>query len=111
MKLFKKKASSCCNANFDQKSMQQALKKQEEGAKIKVLGTGCAKCIALEKSVRDALDEMGSSEAIDHITDFTEIASYGIMSTPALVVNGMVISYGKVLNKDEVINLLNKVGI
>ena len=45
---------------------------------------------------------------IDHVTDFAEIASYGVMSTPALVLNGEVISYGKVLTVDEVKALLSK---
>ena len=45
---------------------------------------------------------------IEHITDFAEIASYGVMSTPALVFNGEVISYGKVLTADEVKALLSK---
>lgn len=44
--------------------------------------------------------------SIDHITDFVEISSYGVMTTPALVVDGKVVSYGKVLSKDEVIGLL-----
>ena len=46
---------------------------------------------------------------IDHVTDFAQIASYGVMSTPALVVDGKVVSYGKVLSKDEVKSLLQKV--
>ena len=45
---------------------------------------------------------------IDHVTDFPQIASYGVMSTPALVVDGKVVSYGKVLKKDEVVNILLK---
>lgn len=45
---------------------------------------------------------------IDHITDFTQIAAYGVMSTPALVVDGKVIAYGKVLKTEEVVKLLQK---
>ena len=45
---------------------------------------------------------------IEHVTDFTQIAAYGVMTTPALVVNGKVVSYGKVLKKEEVVNLLLK---
>ena len=66
-------------------------------AAIQVLGSGCAKCHALEEAVRDALEELG----MDHVTDFTRIAAYGVMSTPALVVQGSVVSYGKVLSKEE----------
>ena len=47
--------------------------------------------------------------AIDHVTDFTQIAAYGVMTTPALVVDGKVVSYGKVLKTGEVVKLLQKV--
>ena len=70
-------------------------------AAIQVLGSGCAKCHALEEAVRDALEELGMDVPIDHVTDFTRIAAYGVMSTPALVVQGSVVSYGKVLSKEE----------
>ena len=70
-------------------------------AGIKVLGSGCAKCAALEDAVREALTELGMDTAIDHVTDFAQIAAYGVMTTPALVVDGKVASYGRVLKKDE----------
>jgi predicted thioredoxin/glutaredoxin len=44
--------------------------------------------------------------AIDHVTDFSQIAAYGVMSTPALVIDGKVVSYGKVLKPEEVVTLL-----
>lgn len=84
-------------------------KKKEQG--IKILGSGCSKCIALEKSAWEALVELNVEENIDHITNFSQITSYGVMSTSALVVNGKVVSYGKVLNKDEVKELLEQNGI
>lgn len=84
-------------------------KKKEQG--IKILGSGCSKCLALEKSAREALAELNVEENIDYITDFSQIASYGVMSTPTLVVNRKVVSYGKVLNKDEVKELLEQNGI
>ena len=68
---------------------------------VKVLGSGCAKCNALEEATRAALVELGMDITIDHVTDFTQIAAYGVMTTPALVVDGKVVSYGKVLEKDE----------
>ncbi len=46
---------------------------------------------------------------MDHVTDFSQIAAYGIMSTPALVIDGKVVSYGRVLKKQEVIDILRKV--
>ena len=48
---------------------------------------------------------------IDHVRDFEKIAAYGVMTTPALVVDGQVVSYGKVLKKDEVISILKKVSV
>ncbi len=78
---------------------------------VKVLGSGCAKCNALEKSAKEALIELKYEPLIDHVTDFSEIASYGDMSTPALVVEGKVVSYGKVLKKQEVVDILRKVVI
>ena len=52
--------------------------------------------------------ELGMDTAIDHVTDFTQIAAYGVMTTPALVVDGKVVSYGKVLKKDEAKVLIQK---
>lgn len=77
---------------------------------VKILGGGCAKCAQLEKATVDALTELGINAAIEHVTNFEKIAAYGVMSTPALVINNKVISYGKVLNKKEVIKLLGKIG-
>ena len=110
MKLFGKKKetkSCCCSGNCTSETMQNAeSKKQEQG--IKIPGSGCAKCMELEKSTRTALSELQLNYEIEHIKDFAEIASYGVMSTPALVVDGEVISYGKVLTVEEVKALLTK---
>lgn len=75
---------------------------------VKVLGSGCAKCNALEKAVQAALEELGMVTSIDHVTDFGQIAAYGVMSTPALVVDGKVLSCGRVLNKEEAKDLIQK---
>lgn len=75
---------------------------------VKVLGSGCAKCRALEESVRSALEELGMDAAVDHVTDFSRIAAYGVMSTPALVIDGKVVSYGKALSKDEAKAVIQK---
>ena len=66
-------------------------------------------CNELEESTKEALAELGMDTTIDHVTDFAEIATYGVMSTPALVVDGKVVSYGKVLKKDEVVKILQNV--
>lgn len=73
----------------------------ESAVSIKVLGSGCAKCGALEDAVRAALTELGITAEIEHVTDFAQIAAYGVMTTPALVVDGKVVSYGRVLKKGE----------
>ena len=75
-------------------------------ASIKVLGSGCAKCNELEANVKKALEELGMDTTIEHVTDFAQIAAYGVMSTPALVVAGKVVSYGKVLKVEEAIKIL-----
>ena len=87
-------------------SLAEAEKK-ESG--IKILGGGCAKCNALEAATEEALRELGMDATIDHVRDFEKIAAYGVMTTPALVVDGQVVSYGKVLKKDEVKALIQKV--
>ena len=104
------KETSCCDVSYSSENIEKAEEKKKENG-IKILGSGCAKCIALEKSTKEALTELNVKENIDHITDFTQIASYGVMSTPALVINGKVVSYGKVLNKDEVKDLLKHNGV
>ena len=78
-------------------------------AGVKVLGSGCAKCHALEDAAKAALEELNMDTTIDHVTDFAQIAAYGVMTTPALVVDGKVVSYGKVLKKDEAKALIQKV--
>ena len=103
------KSSCCCGGNCDCESMEQAEKAKSEGARVKVLGSGCAKCNALEAATKAALEQLGMDTTIEHVTDFSKIAAYGVMSTPALVVDGKVVSYGKVLKTDEVVNILNKV--
>ena len=111
MGLFSKKKeeakSCCCGGNCTPEMMAQA-EVSKTAAGVKVLGTGCAKCNALEAATREALGELGMDTAIDHVTDFTQIAAYGVMTTPALVVDGKVVSYGKVLNKEEAKILIAK---
>lgn len=73
-----------------------------------VLGGGCAKCNELEASVRAALAELGWQEEVGHVTDFVQIAALGVMTTPALLVDGKALSSGRVLNKDEAKALLQQ---
>ena len=69
---------------------------------IKVLGTGCANCNKLEKNVKDAMTDLGLADPVQKVTDIQEMLSYGIMSTPALVVDGKVKFSGQVPNKEEI---------
>lgn len=82
---------------------------ETKGLSILILGSGCKNCRTLEANARAALELLGNPEAsVDHVTDFTEIARYGIMSTPGLVVNGKVLSAGKVLKPEEIASLLKE---
>ncbi len=69
---------------------------------IKVLGPGCPKCHALEKAVKEVLEETGINAEVKKITGIKEIAEHGIMLTPGLVINGKVKSVGKVLSKSNI---------
>ncbi|WP_243292346.1 thioredoxin family protein [Bacillus sp. FJAT-47783] len=69
---------------------------------IKVLGTGCAKCKRLEKNVEAAVEDLRMDASIVKVTDFKEIAKYGVMSTPALVVNDQLVVSGKVPKSEEI---------
>lgn len=63
---------------------------------IKILGTGCVKCGHLEAATRTAVDELGLDIDIEKVTDPGEIVSWGVMSTPALVIDDEVVLAGKV---------------
>jgi len=74
--------------------------------KIKVLGAGCANCQALEKRTAEAVASLGLHAEIEKVTDYGEIASYGVMSTPALVVDETVVLSGRVPKVAELESLL-----
>jgi small redox-active disulfide protein 2 len=75
---------------------------------IKVLGPGCTNCTTLEKRTNDALAATGVTATVEKITDFAEIASYGVMSTPGLVIDGEVVVSGRVPKADEIEALLKR---
>ena len=74
---------------------------------IKVLGTGCPKCKALTKAVEEVISETGMDATINKVEDINDIMQYGVMVTPALVVDGKVVASGKVPKKEELKKLLN----
>lgn len=73
---------------------------------IKILGSGCKKCGMLAENALAAAHAAGKTAEIVKVTDFAEIAGYGVMSTPALVVDEKLIASGKVLTIDEISALL-----
>lgn len=74
--------------------------------KIKVLGSGCHNCKILEANTKKALEEMKIKATIEKVTDIEKIIEYGVMSTPALVVDEVVVSYGRVLSPEEIKKIL-----
>lgn len=75
---------------------------------IKILGSGCKNCITLKENTEAALKETGMEAEIIKVTDFKDIMAFGVMSTPALVVDEKVVSFGKVLKPQEIANILKK---
>ncbi len=75
--------------------------------KIQILGTGCAKCNNLSQVTKKAADELGVPYEFEKVSDFMRFAEFGVMVTPALVVNGVVKSTGKVPSLEEVKKLIN----
>ena len=75
---------------------------------IKVLGTGCPRCKALERTTREVVAEMGIEATIEKEEDIVKILGYGIMHTPALVIDGKVVLSGRVPSASEVKEALSK---
>jgi small redox-active disulfide protein 2 len=74
----------------------------QSGLRIYVLGMGCARCSQLESDVRDILSELKIAADLRHITDLKEIATYGVLGSPALVINNKVVSVGDVPPKSKI---------
>ncbi|MFA5077140.1 MAG: thioredoxin family protein [Candidatus Micrarchaeia archaeon] len=77
--------------------------------KIKVLGSGCANCKKLEANVKKACEQLGISADVEKVQDYGKIAAYGVMSTPALVVDDEVRVYGRVPEVEEIKRILGAV--
>jgi small redox-active disulfide protein 2 len=75
---------------------------------IKVLGTGCANCKRLEATTREAVASMQLDATITKVEDITSIMSYGVMRTPALVINEKVVIYGRIPSIEEVKTVIQK---
>ncbi len=76
--------------------------------KIEVLGTGCAKCKTLEAVAKEAIAKSGLFVQLEKVEDIMKIMEYQVVSTPALVIDGKVVSTGKVLSVDEVLAFMKK---
>ena len=74
---------------------------------IKILGSGCANCVNLEKVTRQAVSELGLEATFEKVTDYGDIAAYGIMRTPGLVVDEQVLLSGRVPTARQVKDLLS----
>ena len=78
--------------------------KKETG--IKILCDSIQKCMELEQVVKQALSQVGMSLPVESITDYPAIATFGVVTMPAIAIEGRVISYGKILSIDEMIKVL-----
>ncbi|MDQ7816190.1 MAG: thioredoxin family protein [Melioribacteraceae bacterium] len=76
---------------------------------VKILGTGCKKCLNLEAKVRELISHNGIDAAIEKVTDINEMMGYGIMMTPGLVINEQVKSYGIIPKDEQIISWLKEV--
>ena len=76
--------------------------------KIEILGVGCPKCKQLTSNTEQAVKELNIQAEINKVTDIDKITEYGVMMTPALAIDGTVVSAGKVLSKDEIKKLISK---
>jgi len=75
---------------------------------IKILGSGCPKCKKLEKNAREAVEQAGVQAEVEKVTDMNDIMDYGVMMTPALVIDEKVVSAGRVLSAKKIVEILNQ---
>jgi small redox-active disulfide protein 2 len=88
-------------ALFKKRLKQEKIEVQSNSnpnARIKILGSGCPKCLTLEKNAKIAVENLNLKDEVTHITDMQTIVGYSVMSTPALVIDEKVVSSGKVLS-------------
>ncbi|HEX7430738.1 MAG TPA: thioredoxin family protein [Candidatus Limnocylindrales bacterium] len=70
--------------------------------KIEVLGPGCANCVRLAANAKEAADMAGVEAEIVKVTDYAQIAAHGVMSTPGLVIDGKLVSYGRIPSAGDI---------
>ena len=81
---------------------------ENKNTRIKVLGSGCSKCNELEKNTKEVLKDLNIDEEVAHIKDFKEIMKYGVMTTPALLVDEKILVSGRVPNIKELKELIQE---
>lgn len=101
--------SNSASLNLDQSTLNRIKENNEKNITIKVLGTGCKSCHSLLDNTKSAVQEMGINAQVEYVNKMENIAKYGVMSVPALVINEEVISYGKVLKIDEIKDVINEI--
>ncbi|QYJ82908.1 thioredoxin family protein [Shewanella aegiceratis] len=77
--------------------------------KIEVLGSGCKRCTNLASDIARIADELSLNIELTKVTDMTQIAAYGVMSTPAIVIDGEVLAAGRLPSEEELAQLLSKI--
>lgn len=83
-------------------------RRHEVPMEVKVLGPGCTNCQRLERLTMEVLEELGLAVDFEHVRNFIQIAEYGVMATPALMVNGQVVFSGMVPSKAELMSILSR---
>ncbi len=91
---------------FFSKKTTETAHAEDVNSPVKVLGVGCAKCDTLTQNTKEALVQLGSSLEVAHVKDYAEIASYGVMGTPALVYDRTVLCAGQVASTEQIGALL-----
>ncbi len=94
-----KKKTSCCGGKCESVNLN---------AKYLVLGACCKKSSDTFANVQTALKQLNINEEVVNVGDNIEIAKFGVMQTPALVINGKVVSYGKLISVEEAIKLIQE---
>lgn len=87
---------------------KEVAEDRSEGLEIKILGQGCAQCDRLEQELIAVMTETGIAASVDHVRDVKEIGKYGVLGTPALIINGKVKSVGKVPPRSKIIEWLKE---
>ena len=110
-----KEESSCCipakevdPKNINSFSTSEKPKIAEGVTQILILGTGCAKCVTLKNTVDEAVKTLDGHFEVEKVEDIEKIMSYGVVSTPGLIINGEVKSTGKALSLTEVVKLIEE---